>query len=82
MNRRVAMAVLFSFLIPGLGQIYNEDFAKGMFFIVGSVAGFFFFGLGYLVLWLAAILDAYVRARMISNRQQEGKRDLEGAIPS
>lgn len=65
------MAVLFSLLIPGLGQIYNEDFTKGLIFILGSVVGIFFFGPGYLVLGLWAVIDAYVRARSISNQPKE-----------
>lgn len=63
MNRKIALAVLMSFVIPGLGQIYNEDLTKGGVILIASILGFFFFGIGYLVLWLWSIADAYLRAR-------------------
>lgn len=68
MQRHVLFAVLFSFVIPGLGQIYNEDLGKGALFIAGSLLAFFFFGLGYVILWLWAMIDAYVRARNLQYR--------------
>lgn len=68
MGRHIVFAILFSLLVPGLGQIYNQDLTKGLLFIIGSVLGLLFFGAGYLVLWLWAIIDAYVRARSLGNQ--------------
>ena len=71
MKRPVAFAVLFSFVLPGLGQIYNNDLLKGLLFILASVVTLFFFGLGYVLLWMASIIDAYLRARAIHSGASE-----------
>lgn len=65
------LALIFSFLLPGLGQIYNGDTNNGIILIVGAVAswlmtsvciGFFIF----LVIWVYAMYDAYTRAEKIN----------------
>lgn len=68
MNRHTAFAIIFSFIVPGLGQIYNQDLTKGFLFILGSLAAILFFGVAYLILWPWAIIDAYIRARALSAR--------------
>lgn len=70
MGRKAAFAVLFSFFVPGLGQIYNEDLTKGFLFMVAGLLGLLFFGPGYVVLWLWALVDAYVRARYKGQQAQ------------
>lgn len=67
------LAAVLSFFVPGLGQIYNGQIAKG---IVVFVIGPLFFlgvlgwiGVGYLLyvpLWIYAIYDAYRTAERIN----------------
>lgn len=71
MGRKAFFAVLFSFLVPGLGQIYNEDLNKGFLFMVAGLLGLLFFGPGYVVLWLWALVDAYIRAQGKNRRPNE-----------
>ena len=58
------LAVVLSFLLPGLGQIYNQQFAKGARFIIAYVIswalsfvviGWFFL----IVVWIWSMVDAY-----------------------
>jgi TM2 domain-containing membrane protein YozV len=65
------LALILSFLLPGLGQIYNGDTNNGMMLIVGTVAswlmtsvciGFFLF----VGIWAYAMYDAYTRAEKIN----------------
>jgi len=65
------LALILSFLLPGLGQIYNGDTNNGMMLIVGTVASwlmtsvcigvFLFIGI-----WAYAMYDAYTRAEKIN----------------
>lgn len=74
-HRNPAVALVLSIILPGLGQIYNRDFAKGLIFIVFAIilAGLSFANLIgiiasiiYLVFWLYNIYDAYTRAKRIN----------------
>jgi len=68
------IALLYSVLLPGLGQIYNRDTTKGLI-IFGSAAGlgilgFWFSGfnrfamlLALLLLWVSAATDAFQMAK-------------------
>jgi hypothetical protein len=71
-NSKVALAL--SLVVPGSGQIYNEEYTKGCLVSAGCI----FFGggalwftgahrgsllLALLVVWLSAILDAYRTAQ-------------------
>jgi TM2 domain-containing membrane protein YozV len=65
------LAAVLSFFLPGLGQIYNGQIAKGIFFLalaslfmwlMGIVIGFVL----YPVLWIYAIYDAYRTAERIN----------------
>jgi TM2 domain-containing membrane protein YozV len=68
------LALIFSFLLPGLGQVYNGDTNNGIILIVGAVAswlmtsvciGFFIF----LGIWVYAMYDAYTRAEKINRNE-------------
>jgi len=61
------LAVALSFLLPGLGQIYNQEFVKGTGFIVAYivswvlcsiVVGWFFL----VIVWIWSMFDAYQSA--------------------
>lgn len=61
------IAVVLSFLIPGLGQIYVGKIGLGILFILLSsifvVLMFFLIGIPlYLVLWVYSMYDAYKSA--------------------
>ena len=64
MVKKSGVAAVLSFLIPGLGQIYNGQIIKGIQFIVISVIlsvltiiliGFIL----YPIFWIYTIIDAY-----------------------
>lgn len=66
------LAAVLSFLIVGLGQIYNGQIAKGLFLLLGAIIsgvlmliliGFIF----WIVIWLYAIYDAYDTAKKINS---------------
>ena len=64
MMRHPGLAAVLSFVIPGLGQIYNGELGKGFGFVAGVViSGFLtaiYIGVVLLViLWVWAVVDAY-----------------------
>lgn len=65
-----AVPAILSFLITGLGQIVNEQVAKGIVcFIVAIVIGFFTFGISALITTPLVIIDAF----LIAKKRREGK---------
>ncbi len=63
MNRQ-GTAALLSFIVPGVGQIYNGDFLRGIFWLI--VTPGFWIGTGGLLGWichLVAASTAYHRAQ-------------------
>jgi TM2 domain-containing membrane protein YozV len=68
------IALVLSAIVPGLGQIYNEEARKGLV-IIGSCLGLaaliywqsglnrITFGLALLLVWISAIADAYKSAQ-------------------
>ena len=63
-NHSVALAAILSFLIPGLGQIYNGQVRKG--FLI-------FFTAWLVIPWVIGIIDAYSVAKKISQGTLEAK---------
>lgn len=60
-NKSPGLALFLSFMIVGLGQIYNGDVLKGMLMLVGCIMLWFMF-LGWIVnIW--SMVDAYNRAK-------------------
>ncbi len=58
-KKNVGYAVLLSAFIPGLGQFYNGDWGKGIFFLLTWIT---------LVTWPFAVTDAWDTARRINER--------------
>ena len=57
------VAVVLSFFICGLGQLYNNDWKKGAVMFVGAVLGFMFTGgLATLAIWIWGMIDGYLVA--------------------
>ncbi len=58
------LAAVLSFLIPGLGQIYNGEFGKGAVLIVLAIVSgiliFLLIGIPfYIAIWIYGMIDAY-----------------------
>ena len=73
---REGTAALLSFIVPGVGQIYNGDFLRGIFWLI--VTPGFWIGSGGTLGWichLVAAFTAYHRAR-------EGMQPLSGLAAS
>ncbi len=67
------LAAVLSFIIPGLGQIYNGEMGKGILFLILSFVfwGLMFVLIGFIlypILWLYGIYDAYTTAKKINQR--------------
>jgi TM2 domain-containing membrane protein YozV len=65
------LAAVLSFLIPGLGQIYNGEIGKGIgILVLAIILGILFFLLVtmliLLILWIWNIYDAYSTAQQIN----------------
>jgi len=59
--RDPGLAALLSLLIPGLGQIYNGKFLRGLFWLV--VTPGFWIGSGGTLGWVAHLIAAYTAYR-------------------
>jgi TM2 domain-containing membrane protein YozV len=54
------IAALLSAFISGLGQLYNNDWKKGLLMFGGAVLGLMFTGgIATLVIWIWSMIDAY-----------------------
>jgi len=53
------IAVLCSFFIPGLGQIYNGEDKKGVALLFGTLIGALIFLIPGIVVWIYGMYDAY-----------------------
>jgi len=65
------LAVALSFLLPGLGQIYNQEFRKGTEFIIAYIISWVlsFVVVGWLflvIVWIWSMVDAYHSAGKVS----------------
>lgn len=70
-HKSTGVAAVLSFIIPGLGQIYNGQIGKGIIFIIISVILAFtiFILIGFVlypIFWIYNIYDAYETAKKIN----------------
>lgn len=70
-SKNAGLAAVFSFFVPGLGQIYNGEFGKAVLFIIVSIVGAMLspFFIGFIILlpiWIWAVFDAYNSAEEIN----------------
>jgi len=63
-RKEPAVALLLSFFLPGVGQIYNGDVGKGIAFLIGFWV-LIWVGIG-IVFWIWAMVDAYQVATQIN----------------
>ena len=73
MAKNPVLAAFLSFLLPGMGQIYNGKILFGLgliilsFFISTLTIAISIFGIIlYVIVWLYAIYDAYIGAKTMS----------------
>lgn len=64
------IALILSFIIPGLGQVYNRDYIKGIALIILAIVfGYlyayvlFYLIILYIIIWLYGMYDAYTTAK-------------------
>ena len=69
MNRSGNAAVL-SLVVPGVGQIYNGDFWRGIFWLV--VTPGFWIGTGGLLGWVCHLIASYTAYKRAENKEQPG----------
>jgi TM2 domain. len=72
------IAAILSFVLPGLGQVYNGDFKKGLMIQICFIFSFIFSGFFFLLLiplgiWLFGVYDAYTEAEKIRNGELPNK---------
>lgn len=63
------IALLLSFLLCGVGQMYNGQVGKGILFLVGCILSWFIL-LGWIV-WIWSMVDAYSTAKQMNLRYQQ-----------
>lgn len=67
------LAAVLSFLICGLGQIYNGQILKGLIFLVAYIISWWMMWIfiGFIttpILWVWGIVDAYHKAQKINSQ--------------
>ena len=62
-----AIAGILSFLIPGLGQIYNRQYIKGIVSFLATTFGYYLLIIPGLIIHLLVIIDAVGEAKKINN---------------
>jgi TM2 domain-containing membrane protein YozV len=66
--RHPGTAAVLSIIIPGVGQIYNGDFLRGIFWLI--VTPGFWIGTGGLFGWVCHLIAAYTAHRRASDKNQ------------
>jgi TM2 domain-containing membrane protein YozV len=70
------LAAVLSLVVPGVGQIYNGDFLRGIFWLI--VTPGFWFGTGGLLGWVCHVIAAWTAHR----RAIWHNRRLAGGVPA
>ena len=68
------VAAVLSFFIPGVGQIYNGEFLRGLFWLI--VTPGFWLGTGGMLGWICHLVSAataYHRAEVVNRRRLGGR---------
>ena len=70
-TKSAGLAGVFSFVIPGLGQVYNGQFGKAVGFILGAIVTGTFIptiigAVLFVAVWVWGILDAYQSAERMN----------------
>ncbi|MFA6226337.1 MAG: hypothetical protein WC620_09250 [Methanoregula sp.] len=70
-QKNTTIAGFCSSVLPGLGQVYNGEIAKGYCFFLLALLGLFFFLVPGFLVWLYAMYDAYAVAGKINTGEIE-----------
>lgn len=65
-TRHLGVAAVLSVVIPGVGQIYNGDFLRGIFWLI--VTPGFWIGTGGLFGWVCHLIAAYTAHRRAKDK--------------
>ena len=63
------LAVLCSFFLPGLGQVYDGEMERGIAIFLGTLVGFFVFVIPGLIFWIFGMKDASSLANRMNKRE-------------
>ena len=66
--RNPGLAAVLSLVIPGVGQIYNGDFLRGIFWLI--ITPGFWIGTGGLFGWVCHVIAAYTAHRRARFKNQ------------
>jgi TM2 domain-containing membrane protein YozV len=69
--RNPGTAAVLSFVVPGVGQLYNGDFLRGLFWLI--VTPGFWIGTGGTLGWICHLIAAWTahrRARLLNERER------------
>ena len=64
------LALILSFFITGLGQVYNGKFWKGIFFVIATFIGACFMIIPGIVVWIWGLYDAYTEAEQMNTGEK------------
>ena len=67
-RRQPGLAAVLSLLIPGVGQIYNADFLRGIFWLI--VTPGLWIGSGGLLGWICHIVAAFTAHRRAHDKNR------------
>lgn len=70
-QKSAGLAALLSFLIIGVGQMYNGQVGKGVLLLIGAIISGLLFSViigffTWIIIWIYAIFDAYTTANKIN----------------
>ncbi|WP_010098584.1 hypothetical protein [Ornithinibacillus scapharcae] len=74
---RILLAGIFSLIYPGIGQLYNRQWLKGIAFVLVELCLVYFappelwLGMIYRIIWLLSIIDAAVVAYLVHKGRKE-----------
>jgi TM2 domain-containing membrane protein YozV len=66
--RHPGLAAVLSLLIPGVGQIYNGDFLRGIFWLI--VTPGLWIGSGGLLGWICHVISAFTAYRRAQDKNR------------
>ena len=68
MKKDPGLAAVLSFIVPGVGQFYNGDFLRGLFWLI--VTPGFWIGTGGMLGWVCHVVAAYTAYRRAEERSR------------
>lgn len=70
MKHNKGIAAVLSFIVPGIGQIYNGAFLRGLFWLI--ITPGFWVGTGGTLGWVCHLIAAYTAYRYAQAREASG----------